>query len=118
MIRDEVYRVGREAIVNAFVHAHAHSVEVEVDYANKHLRILVRDDGLGIDPQVLQTGRDGHWGLPGMRDRSERIGARLRLRSRLGAGTEIELIVPSVIAFESASSSRISRWLPWLSRER
>jgi signal transduction histidine kinase/ligand-binding sensor domain-containing protein len=118
LIRDEVYRIGREALVNAFLHAKANSVEVEVEYASTYLRILVRDNGCGIDPQVLQAGREGHWGLPGMRERSEGIGASLRLRSRVGAGTEIELTVPSTIAFESQSRSVMSLWLPWLRREK
>jgi signal transduction histidine kinase/ligand-binding sensor domain-containing protein len=103
MIRDETYRIGREAIVNAFVHARARNVEVEVEYGVKHLRVLVRDDGVGVDPQVLLEGREGHWGLSGMRDRAKLIGARLKLRSRLGAGTEVELIVPAEIAFELAT---------------
>ena len=118
IIRDEVYRIGREALVNAFVHAQANSIEVEVEYASRHLRVLVRDDGRGIDPQVLHSGRDGHWGLSGMRERSEGIGASLKLRSRIGAGTEVELTVPSTIAFESESRGPISQWLPWLSREK
>src|SRR5262249_35243991 len=55
-IRDEVYRIGREAIVNAFLHAHATSIEVEIAYMPSHLRITVRDNGSGIDPEILRTG--------------------------------------------------------------
>jgi signal transduction histidine kinase/ligand-binding sensor domain-containing protein len=117
-IRDEVYRIGREALVNAFLHAKANTVEVEVEYASRYLRIMVRDDGCGIDPQVLDTGRQGHWGLPGMRERSEGIGGRLKLRSRIGAGTEVELTVPSAIAFESQSHRPVSHWFTWLNREK
>jgi signal transduction histidine kinase/ligand-binding sensor domain-containing protein len=117
-IRDEVYRIGREALVNAFLHAQANTVEVEVEYASRYLRIMVRDDGCGIDPQVLDGGRQGHWGLPGMRERSEGIGASLRLRSRIGAGTEVELTVPSAIAFEDQSHGPVSHWLTWLNREK
>lgn len=112
IIRDEVYRVGREAIINAFIHSHANNIEVEVEYANRHLRVVVRDNGSGIDPQVLHSGREGHWGLPGMREKSESIGARLRLRSRVGAGTEVELVVPGSIAFESSpAGNRLLRFL-------
>ena len=118
LIRDEVYRIGREALVNAFLHAHAEFVEVEVEYASRYLRILVRDDGCGIDPGVLQAGREGHWGLPGMRERSQGIGAGLRLRSRVGAGTEVELTVPSGVAFADHRGGAVSRWMPWLRRER
>jgi ligand-binding sensor domain-containing protein len=118
LIRDEVYRIGREALVNAFRHSSASIVEVEVDYASNYLRVMVRDDGRGIDPVVLQTGREGHWGLVGMRERSESIGGKLKLRSRVGAGTEIELVVPSTIAFEGQPHHTPSRWRHWLTRER
>jgi ligand-binding sensor domain-containing protein/signal transduction histidine kinase len=117
-IRDEVYRIGREALVNAFLHARPNAVEVEVEYASRYLRIMVRDDGCGIDPQVLDLGRQGHWGLPGMRERSEGIGATLKLRSRIGAGTEVELTVPSAIAFESQAPRPVSQWFTWLNREK
>jgi len=116
-IRNEVYRVGREAIANALIHAKADSVEVELEYASGYFRILVRDDGCGIDPHFLDGGREGHWGLIGMRERSEKIGAEFRLRSRPGAGTEVELTIPGTIAFEKKLRGSASRWLPWLNRE-
>jgi signal transduction histidine kinase len=99
-LRDEVYRIGREAIVNACRHSQARDIETEVEYRSTELRIAVRDNGCGIDPQELQWGRNGHWGLQGMRERAERIGARLRLLSRVALGTEVELCVPSQVAFE------------------
>jgi signal transduction histidine kinase len=102
IIRDEAYRIGREALANAFRHGHANKIEVELEYSTKHLRILVRDDGAGIDQQVLQTGKDGHWGLTGMRERAESIGARLKVLSRTNAGTEVELLIPSNVAFKKA----------------
>jgi signal transduction histidine kinase len=115
-IRDEIYRIGREALANAFKHAHAASIEAEIDYGGNNFRLLVRDDGCGIDPTLLDAGRQNHWGLPGMRQRAEAIGATLRLRSRSGAGSEIELIVPGSIAFVASSRPR-SLWRRWLSRE-
>ena len=99
-LRDEVYRIGREAIVNACRHSRARDIETEVEYWPTELRIAVRDNGCGIDPQELKWGRNGHWGLQGMRERAEQIGARLRLLSRVALGTEVELCVPSRIAFE------------------
>jgi ligand-binding sensor domain-containing protein/signal transduction histidine kinase len=114
-IREEVYRIGREATVNAFRHARASNIEVEIEYAPAQLRVFVRDNGKGIDSQVLSAGRDGHWGLSGMRERAERIGARLRVLSGVSAGTEIELSVPGHIAFEFSPSG--SRW-EWLSKLR
>ena len=74
------------------------------------LKISVTDDGRGIDPQVLQSGLDGHWGLSGMRERAERIGARLKVRSRASSGTEVDLSVPGHVAFEDSSALHPLRW--------
>jgi signal transduction histidine kinase len=114
ILRDEVYRIGHEALVNAFRHSHARTIEVEVEYSSNHLRIIVTDDGDGIDSQVLRSGRDDHWGLSGMRERAERIGARLKVKSRQTAGTEVELAVPGHVAYKTKSSGnkhgRFARW--------
>jgi len=111
VIRDEVYRIGREALVNAFRHATAGSIEIQVEYTAAHLRVAVRDDGCGIDPRVLQDGREGHWGLPGMRERAERIGAKLKLWSRLNAGTEVELLVPHEVAYQQQPGNGRVSWI-------
>jgi ligand-binding sensor domain-containing protein/signal transduction histidine kinase len=100
IIRDEVYFIGHEALSNAFRHSQASDIEVELEYATGHLRVLIRDNGGGIDPHVLRSGRDGHYGLSGMKARSERIGGHLSVLSRAAAGTEVELVVPGEIAFE------------------
>ena len=100
LLRDEVYRIGREALINAFRHSQAKNIDLELKYSPSHLRLVVRDDGRGIDPQILAEGRDGHWGLSGMREKADRIGAQLRVWSRAAGGTEIELSVPSQVAFE------------------
>jgi signal transduction histidine kinase len=101
LIRDEVYHIGRELLVNAFRHSEASCIEVELEYGPKRFRMVVRDDGCGINPQVLRAGREGHWGLAGMRERAERVGAALTVWSRAAAGTEVALSVPNSIAFES-----------------
>lgn len=110
-IRNDVYSIGREALVNAFRHSRASKIEVEVEYAAAQLRVLVRDNGCGIDPGVLSSGRDGHWGLSGMRERAERIGGKFKVSSSAASGTEVELRVPSRLAFESRGSNRASNWL-------
>jgi signal transduction histidine kinase len=107
ILRDEIYRVGREAIVNAVRHSSAKNIEVELEYTEKQLRVVVRDDGRGIDPQVLRFGREGHFGLTGMREGAERIGGRLQVYSAPMAGTEVELSVSSRLAFESESPSTL-----------
>jgi signal transduction histidine kinase len=109
-ICDEICRIGREALANAFQHSGASHIEVELEYADKQLRVRVRDDGRGIDPQILRSGRDGHWGLSGMRERAERMGARFKVWGRDAGGTEVELSVPSHVAFRSEPSGRVLRW--------
>lgn len=107
LLRDEVYRIGREALINAFRHARANQIEVTLTYASNQLRLLVRDDGCGIDPNILQSGREGHWGLSGMRERADRIRARFRVMSSASAGTEIELSVPGYVAFKDDSNGKV-----------
>jgi len=101
--RDEICRIAREALWNAFSHAQASLIEAEIAYSRSRLRLRVRDDGIGIHPRVLdQGGRAGHWGLPGMRERAKRIGGQLDIWSRPGAGTEVELSIPGSIAYEAS----------------
>jgi len=115
VLRDEVYRIGREAVINAFRHARAKSIELELKYS-KQLRLVVRDDGCGIEPRVVQAGRDGHWGLAGMRERADRIGARLYVSSSGAAGTEIELVVPGNVAFSDHADDKAGWFQGWRRR--
>jgi len=83
---------------------------VELRYSDRGLRLYVRDDGRGIEAAVLRDGREGHWGLSGMRETAERIGAKLRLQSRPGEGAEVELTVPAEIAFAGSPGPPARRW--------
>jgi len=109
-VNGEVYFIIREALSNAFRHANASDIEVELEYSAGHLRILVRDNGIGIDPQILSLAAEEHWGLSGMKERAASIGGRLRVLSHAEAGTEIELYVPGHVAFEFPSEGRPRRW--------
>jgi signal transduction histidine kinase/ligand-binding sensor domain-containing protein len=113
LLRDDIYRIGREALINAFRHAQAKKIEVELQYSPNRLRVLVRDDGRGIEPQILASGRDGHWGLPGMRERAEQIGARLQVYSSAMAGTEVELSIPGHVAFEHHHRRGLAWFIKW-----
>jgi signal transduction histidine kinase len=104
-LHDEVYRIGRELMRNAFRHADAKRIETEIRYNSNQLRLRVRDDGRGLDPKVLELSRrPGHWGLAGISERAQQIGAQIRIWSENGAGTEIELTVP-VIAYKDARNN-------------
>jgi signal transduction histidine kinase/ligand-binding sensor domain-containing protein len=105
ILQDEIYRIARESLRNAFSHAQARNIETEIAYGESLLRLRFRDDGTGIDPRVLEHGgRSGHWGLPGMRERATHIGAQLEVWSELGAGTEVNLSIPASIAYEAFST--------------
>ncbi len=81
--RDEIYRIAGEALRNAFRHARARRIEVDIEYGERQFRLRIRDDGKGIDPEVLEEqGRAGHWGLAGMRERAQLIGGQLDIWSR------------------------------------
>ena len=100
ILRDEVYRLAAEALRNAFRHAAARAVEVEIRYDEKSFRLRVRDDGKGIGPEVLRgDGREGHYGLHGMRERAKLVGGKLTIWSEVDGGTEIELIIPASRAY-------------------
>jgi signal transduction histidine kinase len=102
IVRDDIYRVAREALRNAFRHAQASQIEGEITYSERLLRLRIRDNGKGIDSKLLGAGRDGHWGLPGMRERAKQIGAQLDLWSEVGKGTEVELRIPGAIAYATS----------------
>ena len=103
ILRDEVYKIAAEALRNAFLHANAKQVEVEIRYDNERFRLRVRDDGKGIDAAILSAqSREGHFGLPGMRERATLIGGKLTIWSEVDAGTEVELRLPADIAYVSA----------------
>ena len=107
ILQDEVYRIAREVLRNAFQHAHAIRIEAEIRYDDRLFRLRIRDDGKGIDSRVLKDGkRAGHWGLPGIRERAKRIGAQLNLWSEVGAGTEVEISAPASLAYAQSRGSR------------
>jgi len=114
LVCEEVYRIAREAVLNAFQHAHAGHVVAELAYAPELLLVRVRDDGVGLPADVLRAGgRSGHWGLSGMRERAKRVGAALDLRSAAGKGTDVTLRVPGDMAYrgQPRAAGRLRRLL-------
>ena len=110
ILRDEVYRITGEGIRNAFRHADAKQIEVEIHYDDRRLRVRIRDDGKGIDPKLLSDdGRQGHFGLRGMRERAKLIGGKLTVWSELDAGAEVELSIPAARAYAASSEGQPMR---------
>lgn len=116
VVRDEVYRIGYEAIRNACIHSAGSRVEVKLNYADD-LSVLVRDNGIGIDAAIAETGRKEHFGLQGMRERAARIGARLTIVSTTNAGTEVKVVVPGRVVFRTPRGSTFSKIKTALTRE-
>jgi signal transduction histidine kinase len=104
VVRDEIYRIGYEAIRNACTHSKGSRLEVELNYG-RDLALLVRDNGIGINPSVAEEGKDGHFGLQGMRERAAHIGGRLTVTSSADAGTQMSVVVPGGIVFRRPNSS-------------
>jgi len=97
----EILRIAQECLRNAQQHAGASRIEAELNFEESHLRLRFRDDGVGIDAEVLRNGsRLGHWGLIGMKERAAQIGAKLEVWSKPGAGTELELSIPGHVAYD------------------
>jgi ligand-binding sensor domain-containing protein/signal transduction histidine kinase len=111
LVLEESYCIGREALINAMTHSKGSHVEVEITYDPRQFRLRVRDNGNGVDPKILEDGgRPGHWGLPGMRERSERVGGQLKIWSGNETGTEIELTVPGATAYRQSGDKHRKPW--------
>lgn len=112
LVHDEMFGIGREALINAFNHAQAGTVTLELHYGAKALRLCISDDGRASRPKCLPRACGGHWGLAGMRERAARIGATLAFRNGVATGTEVELHVPAKIAYRPA----VACWRGWFGR--
>jgi signal transduction histidine kinase len=112
ILRDEVYKIAAEALRNAFRHSCAKRVEVEIRYDNEQFRLRIRDDGKGIHPSLLEAkAKEGHYGVSGMRERANLVGAKLTIWSEVDSGTEVELCIAATTAYPTALRRS------WLSRK-
>jgi signal transduction histidine kinase len=117
VVREEAHRIGAEALTNSFNHAKASSIELEIRYGTAALSLLVRDDGIGIEGSALvETGKAGHFGLVGMRERAAKISSHVEIFTRPGAGTEVRLRVPATMAYRSRSPGKSKSWVARLFR--
>jgi signal transduction histidine kinase len=98
IVRDEIYRIGYEAIRNACQHSKASLLQVNLMYS-ADLILSISDNGAGMAPDVLTGGKEGHFGLQGMRERASRIGSDLNIASSEASGTRVDLKVPGHVVF-------------------
>jgi|GEM_PF-684646 len=110
VIGDDIFLIGREALANAFHHSGASEVEVELEYGANQLRVLVRDNGCGISEDRMRSTHREQRGLSRIRERTGKMGARLRVLSRNKAGTEMELRIPGPVVYLQRDSSRPTGW--------
>ncbi len=99
LVRDDVLQVAREAFRNAIQHANARTMQIEMDWAAERFTLRVRDDGIGLDSNLIARGREGHWGIQGMRERARQMGGSLEIGSTGNSGTVIELVIPAARAY-------------------
>jgi signal transduction histidine kinase len=97
-IQKQFYTLGQEALQYAVAHSGATIIETEIEYAHSALRLIIRDNGAGIDPQLCSLGQSSRIALLGIQERAKSIGARFCIWSRRGAGTEFEMSVPFRVA--------------------
>lgn len=97
-LQGQIYLMVREAAINAFHHSAATFIEVRIEYLRRRVWVLVRDNGCGFDAAMVRSVGDSRRGLQGMCDRAGSAGAKLRIWSKAGAGTEIEISAPTNIA--------------------
>jgi signal transduction histidine kinase len=115
IVRDEVYRIGYEAIRNACLHSRASRLDLELRYGS-NLMLRVSDNGIGIDPAVLDLGKDGHFGLQGMRERAGRIGGKLTMVSTLNTGTVVTIVIPEGLVYRAERAGLFERLISVIKR--
>lgn len=99
VVGEEAFLIAREALLNAFKHAHASDVSVKVDHGRKGLSLVIRDNGRGFNVDVKSSPQPSNrWGLVGMRERASSIGAELMIKSTEGKGAEVSLWIPALAA--------------------
>jgi signal transduction histidine kinase len=101
--------VAKEALVNAFHHSKASEIKVEISFKPPRLTLDIVDNGRSIDSDILRGSRPtGHWGLAGMQERADSLGAALKITARPGGGTHVKVVVPGSMAFRHEQRASLS----------
>ena len=110
IVHEELLAMAREAVFNAFSHSNAKTIAVVLHYDAHEFRLVVRDDGSGIPLDIIKAqGKVGHWGMVGINERGDKIGARVLMDSAPDSGTVWTFIVPAALAY--SDGSRLGRLL-------
>jgi len=106
----DIYAIAKEALINAFRHSKASEIKVEISFAPMRLTLDIIDNGRGIDPDVLSGSKStGHWGLAGMQERADSLGAALKIAVQPEGGTHLRLVIPGFMAFRHEQKRRRSK---------
>jgi ligand-binding sensor domain-containing protein/two-component sensor histidine kinase len=108
ILSEEVSRIAREAIRNAFLHSGGSRIDVEIRYEEDFI-LRVSDNGKGLSSEIADGGRQGHFGLRGMRERANRIGGKFSLITSPKSGTQITLRIPGVLIFQRTDPTARTR---------
>jgi signal transduction histidine kinase len=103
-VQHEVSFIAREAVGNACMHAQASELRLELAYGDE-FRLLVKDNGRGMEAATLQSGKPGHFGLQGMKERAARLRAKIDIVSSPQRGTEVLLKIPGNVAYRKNKKS-------------
>ena len=107
LVSVELDRIAGEALFNVARHAKASNVEITIRFARRQLAVEIRDDGVGLAPDVLEYGyKPDHFGLIGMRERAERIGGSFSIESSPGMGCAVAMTLPARLAFADHAPRR------------
>jgi ligand-binding sensor domain-containing protein/signal transduction histidine kinase len=114
-VQTEIEQIAREALSNAIQHSGANMIRLDIMYQPAHFFMSVSDDGCGIHPETQELGRQGHWGIAGMRERAKSIGGRLRILPHVPCGTVVELSLRAAVAYTTPPRRHgISIWRRYL----
>lgn len=94
VVEHDIVMIAREAVHNAVHHADPKEVRLKIDFAPRGVALRISDDGCGFNPEEVFSSADEHFGLLGMRERTQRLGGRFEVRSEKGKGTEVSVNIP------------------------
>src|SRR5665213_185396 len=94
IVEENLLRIGQEAVTNAVKHSGASALKIELQYQPQKIILQLEDNGRGFVPETCSGPKEGHFGLLGIRERTERLGGLVCISSSPGAGASIRVEIP------------------------